>query len=165
VRPESVAGARPVGLRLEEALLVEACESLLLPSVDRYEAIGRDLIERAWSVQPGYFDPVLVDRLRAEILVLHENDELSRAGVGRGGAFKIDDGVRRDTTRWLTRDTLARCRYLDQMEALRIELNRRLFLGLFEYESHFALYEKGAFYRRHYDSFQGDASRIVSSVA
>ncbi|MFW5816629.1 MAG: 2OG-Fe(II) oxygenase [Wenzhouxiangella sp.] len=44
-------------------------------------------------------------------------------------------------------------------------LNRRLFLGLFEFEAHYAHYPAGAFYRRHVDSFQGAANRVVSLVA
>ena len=43
-------------------------------------------------------------------------------------------------------------------------LNRALFLGLFEYEAHFAHYPPGAFYRRHLDSFRGRANRVVSTV-
>ena len=41
-------------------------------------------------------------------------------------------------------------------------LNRALFLGLFEFEGHFALYPEGAFYRTHYDSFRGAANTQMS---
>ncbi len=50
------------------------------------------------------------------------------------------------------------------MEALRQILNRELFLGLEEYESHFALYAPGAFYRAHLDRFRDDDKRTVSVV-
>ena len=50
------------------------------------------------------------------------------------------------------------------MEGLRQQLNRELFLGLDEYESHFALYAPGAFYRTHLDRFRDDDQRTVSVV-
>ena len=43
-------------------------------------------------------------------------------------------------------------------------LNRHLFLGLFSFESHFAHYVPGAFYRRHRDAFRGQANRVLSVV-
>ena len=43
-------------------------------------------------------------------------------------------------------------------------MNRRLFLGLEDFESHFALYPPGAFYLRHLDRFRDDDRRMVSAV-
>ena len=50
------------------------------------------------------------------------------------------------------------------METLRIALNRELFLGLDEYESHFAFYAPGASYMQHRDRFRDDDSRTVSVI-
>jgi SM-20-related protein len=38
-------------------------------------------------------------------------------------------------------------------------------LGISEFESHFACFAPGAFYRRHMDAFRGESNRIVSVVA
>ncbi len=35
------------------------------------------------------------------------------------------------------------------MNDVRLEVNRHLFLGLFEYEAYFAKYEQGDFYQKH----------------
>jgi SM-20-related protein len=43
-------------------------------------------------------------------------------------------------------------------------LNQRLFLGLFSFESHYAHYAPGAYYKRHYDAFRGEANRVLSVV-
>ena len=40
----------------------------------------------------------------------------------------------------------------------------RLFLGLFSFESHFAHYSPGAYYKRHYDAFRGEANRVLSVI-
>jgi SM-20-related protein len=55
------------------------------------------------------------------------------------------------------------------MEQLRIGLNRRLFLGLFDFECHYSHYAKGDFYQRHMDAFkggvsQGHSNRVLSTV-
>jgi SM-20-related protein len=51
------------------------------------------------------------------------------------------------------------------MEEIKITLNRQLFMGLFDYESHYAHYEAGAFYKKHLDAFKGRSNRILTTVA
>jgi SM-20-related protein len=52
------------------------------------------------------------------------------------------------------------------LEALRLALNNTLWLGLFSFDAHYALYPPGAFYRRHRDQFRGSAAssdvRVIS---
>ena len=90
--------------------------------------------------------------------------ELKRAGVGRGLALTVADSIRSDSLRWLLPDSPAEAAYLAWMERLRLGLNRRLCLGLFGYESHFAVYEAGGRYQRHLDAFQGASNRILTTV-
>ncbi|MCV5901978.1 2OG-Fe(II) oxygenase, partial [Escherichia coli] len=54
--------------------------------------------------------------------------------------------------------------YLSRMEEIRQEVNRHFFLGLFEYEAHFAKYEKGDFYQKHLDCFKGNENRRLTTV-
>jgi SM-20-related protein len=48
------------------------------------------------------------------------------------------------------------------MDTLRIELNRRLLLGMESLEAHFACYPPGAGYARHRDRFADDDARVLS---
>jgi SM-20-related protein len=50
------------------------------------------------------------------------------------------------------------------MEVLRKGLNEQLFLGLFDYECHYARYETGGFYRTHLDAFSGKRNRVLSTT-
>lgn len=50
------------------------------------------------------------------------------------------------------------------MEEIRLAVNRYLYLGLFEYEAHFAKYEQGDFYQKHLDSFRGQENRKLTTV-
>ena len=96
--------------------------------------------------------------------IISEIGEFKRAGVGRGLAHTLDGSIRTDSLRWLLPDDPAEAAYLAWMEQLRLGLNRRLYLGLFGYESHFAVYEVGGHYHKHLDAFQGSANRVLTTV-
>ncbi len=125
--------------------------------------MSEGLYARGWWVKPGWLAPALAERLSAELEALAEADRLEQAGVGR--TRLITEQIRRDRIHWLDGDTLAQQQFLEQLEALRQEINSTLFMGLFDLECHFALYEPGAFYKTHRDSFHGAANRLVSVVA
>jgi len=129
------------------------------------DAIGDALTTRSWWVGEDALPPEATAALAAELDRLEDEDRLRRAGIGRETDYQIDRDIRRDRIRWLNRESPEQAAFLDFATTLRTALNRRLFLGLFEFEAHFALYAEGAFYRTHYDSFRGAANRVVSLVA
>lgn len=110
-------------------------------------------------VTKGYI--ILPDALPAELLAgllqhLHELGEadFKRAGIGREDDFQLDASVRRDKIHWLQGHLSIERKFLAWMEKLREGLNRRLFMGLFDYECHYASYGVGAFYKKHLDAFK-----------
>lgn len=139
--------------------------STAIPSRLIFEELTDHLIERGWHVIEDFFDKALTQDLVSDLKAYDKDGELTPAGIGRGNNFVFDENIRGDKTRWLTRATEAQTCYLDAMEIFRQEMNRLLFLGLFEYESHFACYEPGAYYLKHKDSFKGAAGRILTTVA
>lgn len=95
--------------------------------------------------------------------------EFKPAGIGRNTAKQLDAQIRTDSTLWLSDSTLTQQCYLDWMEQLRLGLNRRLFMGLNDFECHFSHYAKGQFYKKHLDAFKRDISdqrshRFLSTV-
>ena len=86
------------------------------------------------------------------------------AAIGRGGEQQRIETIRSDQIRWLSEQRPADKLYLELMTQLREGMNRRLFLGLFDFESHYAIYESGAFYQKHSDVLQGTRNRILTSV-
>lgn len=113
---------------------------------------------------------VLDDALPAEVLDAlslraqqYPIDAFALGGVGRDD-HRLHESLRNDRIVWLDPDDDATRWYFAWIESLRIELNRTLFLGLFDYECHFAWYPVGSFYRRHLDAFRGRRSRRVSTV-
>lgn len=86
------------------------------------------------------------------------------AGIGRGNHFSHNNRVRRDNIAWMDGSHEAEKNWLAWMASLQLTLNRELLLGLFSYESHFAHYPPGAFYRKHVDAFRGQTNRVLSTV-
>ncbi len=124
-----------------------------------------DLAAKGWAQRHLILPQALTRELAAECRKRAHRGELSAAGVGRGSAQQLQEGIRGDHIQWLEPgQSEASDRYLELMDELRLALNRALFLGLEDFECHFALYAPGAFYLRHLDRFRDDDRRTVSAV-
>lgn len=124
-----------------------------------------ELANHGWSRQPLFVPAALTRALAAECRQRSAEGELSPASVGRGIGQEVRETIRGDHIQWLEPGQSKACdRYLDIMEGLRQALNQGLYLGLEDFECHFALYPQGAFYRRHLDRFRDDDRRAVSAV-
>lgn len=93
-----------------------------------------------------------------------DSDQFHDAGIGREQAHQLNQFVRRDRIFWLPQDHRPAQFYLGWIEQLRQCLNRELFLGLFDYECHYAHYRQGAFYKRHFDAFKGSSNRRLTTI-
>ncbi|MBM3112721.1 2OG-Fe(II) oxygenase [Pseudomonas arcuscaelestis] len=124
-----------------------------------------DLATCGWSQQDIFLPASLTLALAAECRTRAAEGELAPAAVGRGATQEVREGIRGDHIQWLEPGQAESCdQYLELMEGLREAVNRGLFLGLEDFECHFALYPPGAFYRKHLDRFRDDDRRTVSAV-
>jgi len=128
-----------------------------------FDDIASDLQSRGYSITPCALPPLLVERLLQQLLAT-PSAEFAPAGIGRASDKVLDQSVRRDSISWITGDCAASQLWLDWAGELQRALNRQLFLGLFSFESHFAHYGTGDFYRRHFDAFKGEGNRVLSVV-
>ena len=124
-----------------------------------------DLAEQGWSLQPQFIASSLTLELAEECRKRAAQGALAPAGVGRGAQQQIREGVRGDHIQWLEAGQADACdQYLQIVDGLRLALNQGLYLGLEDFEGHFALYPLGAFYQKHVDRFRDDDRRAVSAV-
>jgi len=134
--------------------------------VDNFDRIADGIQLAGWIIVPDFIEPQTLRGLRGECRELATGGALRKAAVGKDANRRIREEIRGDEIFWL--DDAGTCgsrmQCLNHFEQLRLALNRRLQLGLFEFECHYARYAPGASYRRHYDRFHGDARRILSSV-
>ncbi len=125
---------------------------------------GEDLARVGYSIQPQGLDPANCARLLGEARRLDASGRLRPAGIGLGGAEV--PSIRGDRILWLEPCLApATDEYLRTAEHLRLQLNRRLYLGLVEYEGHLACYGPGAGYRKHLDRIQGTDARVLTLIA
>lgn len=136
-----------------------------------FENIARDLTTKGFSINPGPLPATLVDNLLLNLQQLNTKD-FKKAGIGRHQAKMLNPQIRTDSIFWIQANAAtnhcatqnAGKAWLLWSQALQQHLNRTLFLGLRSFESHFALYAPGEFYKRHLDAFQNQNSRLVSII-
>ncbi len=135
----------------------------LFSSTTLFNKIVDDLATQGYSLNPGALPPSLCLEL-ADYLSLMSQNKFSEAGVGRGQDFIHEDAIRTDKTCWITGESKAGKAWLNWTSEFQACVNRSLFMGLFSFESHFAHYQAGDFYVRHYDAFRGQQNRVLTVV-
>ena len=132
---------------------------------NRTSALIEDLAVKSWAHLPDALPSALTQALRTRLSELDAADALRLAAIGRGGNEMKATAIRKTQIRWLDGTDPAERQFLDGCEALRREINRALFAGLFEFEAHFAHYPPGGHYARHLDAFADrPRDRVVSLV-
>ncbi len=92
-------------------------------------------------------------------------DKLHTAGTGNNIAAQ-DKLFRSDIIYWLDRkhnDQFENA-FFDLIDQFVLYLNNTCYTGITGYEFHYALYEKGSFYKKHIDQFRNDESRKYSFI-
>lgn len=147
-----------------EIQAMQAAPSTLDHTVFKTSAIDfAQLAERGYVVVSNFLAPHYCQLLFDYAQNLAATD-WQQAGIGRADQYTTNTAVRQDKIRWLQRDFAPERAYLDMMDGLRVQVNRELFMGLFDYECHLAHYPPGAFYRKHLDAFKGRSNRILTTV-
>jgi len=136
------------------------------PPAQTFDTIADDLHRQGWSVTPGFLGRGEAAALRGRALQWWQEGEFRPAAVGRGASRQVVQEVRSDHVRWL--DFSVGGRFTDLHDAcyepLRLAINQRLFLGLFDLEAHVTVYPPGSYYVRHLDRFRDASHRTVSAI-
>lgn len=130
----------------------------------RHSKLIDDLATREWAIARDLLPQDAVAALAEEAQELWVAGRFNQAGVGRGVEHQVRPDVRGDQMLWLSERELtqAQSRCWAEIESLRLELNRELFLGLESFEAHYAVYPPGAFYQKHVDRFSSSDERVIS---
>ncbi len=128
-----------------------------------FESIALDIIDRGFTIQPNAVPVELASDLLSHLKAMH-SEKFSPAGIGRDDNHTDNAFVRTDEICWITGDSDAGKAWLEWTAGLQSYLNRRLLLGLFSFESHFAHYAPNDYYKKHLDAFKGEANRRLSLV-
>jgi len=140
---------------------------LLVAAVkQQYNKIVAELIDSGFSVTDHFMSAAEVRALVDEAHRLFEQGEFRHARVGTGEQLTKAPEIRSDRIHWIDPLQISHTQqpYWDKLGELKLAINSELFLGLFEFEGHLALYPAGSFYGKHYDRFEGTAHRVVTAI-
>jgi SM-20-related protein len=139
---------------------------MLAPAFDseKIDQLIGHLADKGYGVLKDAIHEQLIDRLIDDCKSREATGDMERATVGREDNHILATRIRRVDAAWLDGSTDGEAAFLALTERIRTAINRRLFLGLFEFEAQFLTYPPGGFYQRHLDSLRGARNRIVSLV-
>ena len=130
---------------------------------DIFDTIAAAIDTRGYIILPAALPLWHRDALYQHVRLLDPRD-FHPARIGRESGETANPFVRNDRILWIDPTAPAVEAYLAWCEQLRLAINRRLYLGLFDYECHFARYRRGAFYKKHLDAFKGERNRVLTTV-
>lgn len=126
------------------------------------EMLITSLIEKGWFYQEDYFDQNFCLGLFSEAKKI----QWSKSKIGNNHNKQLDPAIRNDSISWIDDKSASPIQenYLLQMNDLMNVLNQELYLGLKEYECHFAQYQPLGFYKKHLDQLRGSDARVISCI-
>jgi len=127
-------------------------------------SIIENIAKQGYAVIEQFINPQEIASLAAQAKILYSAGEMHKAKTGMS---KLENStLRGDFIHWIEASAASEAEmiYLDTMAELQQSINQAFFLGLFELESHFAIYPPGAGYQKHLDQFVGKVERKISSI-
>ena len=138
-----------------------------LPAIDItqdiFEHICENIADKGYIVLHNLFPIAVLNNLVDDLSQI-STSAFKPAAIGRQKDQQVVETIRSDKICWLDSTMDFAAPYFDWSEQLRLAINRYFFLGLFDYETMFAYYEPGAFYKRHVDAFKGQSNRKLTTI-
>ncbi len=130
------------------------------------ETLLNEIAEHGYAISDDFLPLATVSALNLQARALHASGRMQAAGIGKDTQHQVIKTMRGDSTCWLDENTASdeQAIYLARMQTLQGNLNRAFFLGLAEFETHFAVYPPGSVYHRHLDQLRGQQERQVSAI-
>ena len=130
------------------------------------ERIADELAEQGFSILPEFLSLAEVEELLDVFEVHREHQRFREAGVGMQDEYQLNKDIRRDRIKWIEPEQALEPtkRFLAKVGDIRKLLNHTLYLGIKDFEAHFAIYPPGGFYKRHLDQFRHNDHRRISFV-
>jgi SM-20-related protein len=125
----------------------------------------KDLVEQGFHIWDDFLSEEEVAFYRQTLLREYELGALKKAGIGKESDYLINTQIRGDYIHWIDLKNIDFQQYMAKWDALVKELNRNLFLGIRDMELHMAYYPPGGGYARHYDNFNRQSNRILSTIS
>lgn len=133
---------------------------------NQFEGLIQGLIDDNYGCCNDFLLPSTSAGLRTNMTTLNDSGNMKTAGVGSKMDFQKDKLIRGDKVNWiegLSTDHYEKI-YLKKIWRFIYYLNKTCFTSIKTFESHYANYELGSFYKRHLDQFKNEKGRKYSIV-
>lgn len=125
-----------------------------------------DFEKQGWAELKDFINPSTAHGIRSELHEIQVRKGFKQASIGKLDQKAIDTAQRGDFISWIDpTDSQVHTRvYLEKINELISQLNYHFYLGIRDYECHYAHYPPGTFYKKHVDRHKNGSPRRVSSV-
>ncbi|WP_041341007.1 2OG-Fe(II) oxygenase [Runella slithyformis] len=134
--------------------------------MELFDNLMDSLAEQSYGVIDSFLTPEEITDLVILLRERHLAGRFKTAGIGRANDQHIEAQIRSDHILWLETHSTAVMEqvFFQKINELIQCLNRSCYLGLKDFEFHYAMYPIGTFYKRHLDRFTTDSHRKISVV-
>lgn len=129
-----------------------------------WDLVADEIAFNGFAVLNNYISNEQAQFYRDYINEKSEQDKLKKAAIGKNLELQRNEAIRGDQILWIDKNGPHVEQFIQKQKGALIELNRRLFLGLKDFETHFTHYPSGTFYKRHSDRFSHGSHRVISFV-
>lgn len=132
----------------------------------KLERIIDDIAEKGWSEIPNFLPEDFCRSLLNEMISYWNSGEFKKAEIGKGDSQTRIPEIRSDFIHWFDPNNLTELQnqYHNIINELKDNLNRDFYLGLEDFEGHFAVYPEGSFYKKHLDQFRSQQLRQITCI-
>ena len=131
-----------------------------------FDVLINSFIDNKVGIADDFLSKPLAALLKENLIALYADKQMLAAGIGNNTALQHDKLIRSDRIYWLDRslDNPSEIAFFELMDSFVSYLNSTCYTGITGYEFHYALYEKGSFYKKHLDQFKNNTSRAFSMI-
>ncbi|MBK8625607.1 MAG: 2OG-Fe(II) oxygenase [Saprospiraceae bacterium] len=131
-----------------------------------FETLIETFLTDKVGISKHFLSETLSLQLKSNLLGHLAQNDLITAGTGNENTILKDTAIRSDKIYWLdkTHNDPHENAFFALMDEFVSYLNETCYTGITSYEFHYALYEKGSFYKRHLDRFRNDDRRLFSMI-
>lgn len=131
-----------------------------------FQQLTDNLYNHGFHIIDNFLDDIHYAGLCETIQRLQQQQSFRQGKIGQKSDKTQNSSIRNDQILWLDKQDRqdSTKAYFAAIDQLCQQLNQSLFLGLFDYESHFAIYPPHSYYKKHVDQFATTQDRRISCV-
>jgi len=134
---------------------------------NQFDLLIDTYLENNIGIDATFLPEHLSNGLQQNILQLQQDGLMKPAGIGNEVVMNTEQKMRGDKIYWMDKshDNKYEQEFLQLVDDFIERFNSTCYTGINAYEFHYAIYEKGSYYKRHKDQFKNDSNRKFSLIS